>query len=105
NNDVLDVQARELVPGDIILLEAGSVVPADSRLFESANLRVQEASLTGESQPVENAPQAGTDVHAPLAARYNMLYMGTSVTYGRGTAIIVETGMKTQLGRIAELIQ
>ncbi|NWF70571.1 MAG: cation-translocating P-type ATPase [Chloroflexi bacterium] len=104
-SSVLDVQARELVPGDIILLEAGSVVPADSRLYESANLRVQEASLTGESQPVEKDPSTLTEVDAPLGDRHNMLYMGTSVTYGRGSAVVVETGMKTQLGRIAELIQ
>jgi Ca2+-transporting ATPase len=105
NNDVLDIQAREIVPGDIILLEAGSIIPADARLFESANLRVQEASLTGESQPVEKAPQAIEEINAPLGDRYNMLYMGTAVTYGRGTAVVVETGMNTQLGRIAELIQ
>jgi P-type Ca2+ transporter type 2C len=105
NNDVLDIQSRELVPGDIVLLEAGSIIPADARLFESANLRVQEASLTGESQPVEKAPQSIQESNAPLGDRYNMLYMGTSVTYGRGTAVIVETGMQTQLGRIAELIQ
>jgi Ca2+-transporting ATPase len=102
---VFDVEARVLVPGDMVLLEAGSVVPADSRLIESANLRVQEASLTGESQPVEKSPAALTDVNAPLGDRHNMVYMGTSVTYGRGTATVVETGMKTQLGRIAELIQ
>jgi Ca2+-transporting ATPase len=102
---VMDIPARDLVPGDIALLEAGSVVPADSRLFESANLRVQEASLTGESQPVEKAPGTLDDPNRPLGDRTNMLYMGTGVTYGRGTAIVVETGMKTQLGRIAELIQ
>jgi Ca2+-transporting ATPase len=105
DNTVQDVQSRAIVPGDVILLEAGSIVPADARLFESANLRVQEASLTGESQPVEKAPQAISEADAPLGDRYNMLYMGTSVTYGRGTAVVVETGMKTQLGRIAELIQ
>lgn len=102
---LLDVQSSAVVPGDVIVLEAGSVVPADSRLLESANLRVQEASLTGESQPVEKAPPAIDDPKAPLGDRHNMLYMGTSVTYGRGTAVIVETGMKTQLGRIADLIQ
>lgn len=105
NNNVLDVPARDLVPGDIVLLEAGSIVPADSRLIESANLRVQEASLTGESQPVDKVPQALRDANAPLGDRHNMLFLGTSVTYGRGTAVVVETGMRTQLGRIAELIQ
>lgn len=101
----LDIQARDLVPGDVVLLEAGSIVPADSRLFESANLSVAEAALTGESQPVEKSTAALTDASAPLGDRHNMVYMGTSVTYGRGSALVVETGMKTQLGRIAELIQ
>lgn len=105
NGRVTDIASRELVPGDIILLEAGSIVPADARLIESANLRVQEASLTGESQPVDKSPQNLSDENAPLGDRHNMLFLGTSVTYGRGTAIVVETGMDTQLGRIAELIQ
>ncbi|MBZ0277088.1 MAG: HAD-IC family P-type ATPase, partial [Anaerolineae bacterium] len=105
NQKVVDVPSRDLVPGDMVLLEAGSIVPADLRLYESANLRVQEAALTGESQPVDKTPQALTEADAPLGDRYNMLYMGTSVTYGRGEAVVVETGMNTQLGRIAELIQ
>ena len=102
---VQEIASRDLVPGDIVLLEAGSIVPADARITESANLQVQEASLTGESQPVEKLTAAlhGDDI--PLGDRYNMLYMGTAVTYGRGEAVVVETGMKTQLGRIAELIQ
>ena len=102
---VIDMDARHLVPGDVIILEAGSIIPADSRLVDSANLRVQEASLTGESQPVDKVLGALTDHNAALGDRANMLYMGTSVTYGRGSAVVVETGMKTQLGRIAELIQ
>jgi P-type Ca2+ transporter type 2C len=102
---VLDIQSREVVPGDIVLLEAGSIIPADSRVIEAANLRAQEASLTGESQPVDKTLGAIEDANAPLGDRHNMLYMGTSVTYGRGVAVVVETGMKTQLGRIAELIQ
>ncbi len=102
---VQEIASKDLVPGDMVLLEAGSIVPADARIIESANLQVQEASLTGESQPVEKSTAAlhGDDI--PLGDRYNMLYMGTAVTYGRGEAVIVETGMKTQLGRIAELIQ
>jgi P-type Ca2+ transporter type 2C len=102
---LLDIPSREVVPGDLILLEAGSVVPADARLIESAALRVAEAALTGESQPVEKVITPITDLNAPLGDRYNMVYMGTSVAYGRGTAIVTGTGMKTQLGRIAELIQ
>ena len=100
-----DIASRDLVPGDIVVLEAGSVGPADARVIESANLRVQEASLTGESLPVDKQAESLTDADAPLGDRRNMLYMGTSVTYGRGVALVVETGMKTQLGRIAELIQ
>ncbi len=105
NGKVQDIESRVLVPGDVVLLEAGSVVPADSRIIESANLQVQEASLTGESAPVEKSIKTLKEANATLGDRYNMLYMGTSVTYGRGTAVVVETGMKTQLGRIAELIQ
>ncbi|MDX2161768.1 MAG: cation-translocating P-type ATPase, partial [bacterium] len=102
---VFDVQAREVVPGDVILLEAGSIVPADARIAESANLRAMEASLTGESQAVEKRPGELTEANAPLGDRFNMVFMGTSITYGRAAAVVVETGMKTQLGRIAELIQ
>ncbi len=102
---VSEVESRNVVPGDLVLLEAGSIVPADARLVESANLRVAEAALTGESQPVEKAPGVIADEKAPLGDRSNMVYMGTAVTYGRGTALIVETGMQTELGRIAELIQ
>jgi Ca2+-transporting ATPase len=104
---VREISARELVPGDVVLLEAGALVPADGRLLESANLRVQESALTGESEPVEKNPEAlalaAEDL--PLGDRRNMVYMGTVVTYGRGLAVVVETGMKTELGRIAEMIQ
>lgn len=102
---VLDIESRDLVPGDVILLEAGSIIPADSRLWENANLRVQEASLTGESQPVDKRINPIAEANVPLGDRSNMLYMGTSVTYGRGVAVVAQTGMKTELGRIAELIQ
>ncbi len=100
-----EISSRELVPGDILLLEAGNLVPADCRLLEAANLRVQEAALTGESEPVEKntRPLAGGDT--PLADRRNMVYLGTMVTYGRGLAVVAETGMRTQLGGIATLIQ
>ena len=100
-----EIDSKLLVPGDIVFLEAGSKVPADARLIQTANLRVEEASLTGESEPVDKitAPLEGDNIS--LGDRVNMLYMGTTVTYGRGTAVIVKTGMDTELGRIAEMIQ
>lgn len=98
------VGAQSLVPGDIIALEAGNLVPADCRVMDSASLRVQEASLTGESEPVNKIVDALADQH-PLAERYNMVYMGTAVTYGRGQAVVTHTGMKTELGQIAAAIQ
>ncbi len=102
---VREISARELVPGDIVLLEAGGLVPADGRLLESVNLRVQEAALTGESEPVDKDPSALVEKDLLLADRRNMVYMGTVVTYGRGMAVVTETGMRTELGRIAEMIQ
>lgn len=100
-----EVSARDLVPGDLIALEAGNAVPADIRLVECVNLKIQEAVLTGESEAVEKSPEALAQENLPLGDRVNMGYMGTTVTYGRGTAIVVETGMATELGKIATLIQ
>ncbi len=100
-----EISARELVPGDVVMLEAGSAVPADVRLVESVNLRIQEAVLTGESEAVEKETPALAKESLPLGDRVNMGYMGTAVTYGRGTAVVVETGMATELGKIAALIQ
>jgi Ca2+-transporting ATPase len=105
NGQVMKPESAELVPGDIILLEAGDAVPADARLIEAAALRVQEASLTGESLPVDKTTRRLDNEETPIGDRRNMLFMGTAVTYGRGTAVVVETGMRTELGRIAELIQ
>ena len=102
---VLEISSRELVPGDIILLEAGNLVPADCRLLESANLRTQEAALTGESEPVSKSDAAQPGKPLPLAERHNMAYMGTVVTYGRGVGMVTETGMRTELGKIADLMQ
>ena len=102
---VTTVSARELVPGDIILLEAGNFVPADARVLESNNLRAQEAILTGESEPVEKIEGALQGANLPLGDRRNMLYMGTTITYGRGEAVVTATGMSTELGAIADMIQ
>ncbi len=102
---ITEVSAQELVPGDIIFLEAGNSIPADGSLVESANLRVQESILTGESEPVEKSLEAIHKEHPALGDQHNRIFMGTVVTYGRGTAIITETGMQTELGKIAEMIQ
>ena len=100
----LSVPAKELVPGDLVLLEAGDVVPADLRLVMSANLKVQEAALTGESLPVEKDATAVLDEKVPLGDRINMAFSSSVVTYGRGSGIVVETGMQTEVGRIAEML-
>jgi len=102
---VQEISARELVSGDIIHLGAGNVVPADARLIECANLHTQEAALTGESEPVEKTATTLSGENLPLGDRLNMVYMGTVVSYGRGVAVVVETGMQTELGNIAEMIQ
>ncbi len=102
---IRDINAHDLVPGDIVLLESGSIIPADARVIEAANLSVQEASLTGESLPVQKTSAALAARDLPLADRRNLVHMGTSVTYGRGLVAVVRTGMRTELGRIAELIQ
>ena len=110
----LELSSRELVPGDIIQLETGDVIPADLRLLEAVNLRIQEAVLTGKSEPIEkHTASLSSDSttpffsgHAlPLVDRRNMSYMGTIVTQGRGLAIVVATGRQTELGRLAEHIQ
>jgi Ca2+-transporting ATPase len=97
--------ARELVPGDIIFLHAGDRVPADARLIEAINLAMDEASLTGESVPVEKSPEPLTEPQCAIADRKNMAYAGTTLTSGRGKALVVATGMKTEFGKTAEMIQ
>ena len=87
--EVSEVPASELVPGDVVLLEAGNVIPADARLIQSASLRVQEAALTGESEPVEKMVDRLLEPDVPLADRVNMLFMGTAASYGRGEAVVV----------------
>ena len=102
---VREVAARELVPGDVVLIEAGNLVPADCRIIEAANLKVQEAALTGEAEAVEKNPAPLKEIELPIGDRRNMLYMGTVVTYGRGRAVVTATGMASELGNISTLIQ
>ncbi len=101
----LTIPARELVPGDIVLLEAGNVIPADVRLIETINLKVDEASLTGESMPVSKQAELVLPPDTPLGDRRNCAFMSTMVTYGRGKGVVVATGMQTEIGLIAEMIQ
>jgi Ca2+-transporting ATPase len=101
----MTVPGRELVPGDIVLLEAGNYVPADLRLISSVNLKVEEASLTGESVPVEKNAAVTLDKEIPLGDRKNSAFMSTMVTYGRGKGLVTGAGMNTQIGMIAEMIQ
>ena len=102
---VTDIPAIAIVPGDIVLIEAGSAVPADGRLVEATSLQVAEAALTGEAYAVEKSIAALDTENLDVGDRCNMVYMGTSVTHGKGAAVVVRTGMATELGRIAELIQ
>ena len=102
---LLTIPARDVVPGDVVLLETGNYIPADVRLTESANLRIEEASLTGESVPVEKEANLVLEKDLPLGDRRNSAYTSTLVSYGRGKGIVVATGMSTEIGLIAEMIQ
>jgi len=101
----VEIPARELVPGDVILLHAGDKIPADARLIESMNLQAEEAALTGESLPVQKHtdPLPGDDL--AVGDRKNMVYSGTAVTYGRGKAVVAATGMSTEFGKITGMLQ
>jgi Ca2+-transporting ATPase len=101
----VELAARELVPGDVIFLGAGDKVPADGRVIESVNLKAEEAALTGESVPVSKQSEALAAADLPVGDRRNMVYAGTAITYGRGRAVVVATGMQTEFGRIARLLQ
>lgn len=98
------IDASDLVPGDIIRLEAGDFVPADGRLIQSAGLKSEESALTGESVPSEKDALAAVDDGAPLGDRHNMVYSGCSITYGTATALVTATGMNTEMGKIANLL-
>ena len=104
NGKVTVVQSRELVPGDVVVLDTGDYVPADLRIVESANLKSQEASLTGESVPVDKNTETIEDEKVSLGDRTNMLFSSSLITYGRGKGIVVETGMNTEVGKIAKII-
>ena len=99
------IPARELVPGDLILLEAGDRIPADARLIYTTNFQTQEASLTGESTPVEKSVDVLSQTDLPLAERTNMVFMGTVAVSGKARAVVVATALRTELGRIAAMIQ
>lgn len=105
NGMIKVVSADKIVPGDIIIIETGNIIPADGRLISASNLKIKESSLTGESEPVEKiiAPLLNNDI--PIGDRKNMIYRGSIVVYGRGEAIITETGMQTEIGKIAGLLQ
>jgi Ca2+-transporting ATPase len=105
DGQVQNVVTSDLVPGDIVLLEAGGVVPADMRLTETHGLRTIESSLTGESLAVDKQTAAMAEEDAPLGDRHNLAYKGTQVTFGRGTGVVVATGMETELGKIAGMLQ
>ncbi len=101
----LEIAAKEVVPGDIILIATGNKIPADARILEAVNLKIDEASLTGESVPVEKNNTVLTVEKLPVGDRKNMVYAGTHATYGRGSAVVVATGMQTEFGAIAGLLQ
>jgi Ca2+-transporting ATPase len=100
-----DVPAREVVPGDVLLLRAGDRVPADGRLVEAVSLQVEEAALTGESMPVEKTTERLDDPDLVVGDRRNMVYAGTVVTYGKGRALVVATGMETEFGSVARMLE
>ncbi|MBR3385344.1 MAG: HAD-IC family P-type ATPase, partial [Atopobiaceae bacterium] len=104
----IQVPSSELVPGDIVILEAGDAVPADCRIIESASMKIEESALTGESVPANKIAEvlglASGAEDVPLGDRKNMCYMGSTVVYGRGVAVVVATGMNTEMGKIADAI-
>ena len=101
---IKEIPSEDLVPGDLVQLDSGSMVPADLKLLNAINLKIDESSLTGESIPVEKDCKAYVEDGAPLAERINMAFMGTTVTYGRSLGIITNTGMNTEFGKITELL-
>ncbi|MEK7353872.1 MAG: HAD-IC family P-type ATPase, partial [Chloroflexota bacterium] len=105
NGTDVEIPAREIVPGDIVMLSTGDRIPADLRLIEAFNLRTEEAPLTGESTPVEKTTQAIQGTETAIGDRKNLAYSGTTISYGRGKGIAVATGMETEFGKIATMLQ
>ncbi|VUX06902.1 Calcium-transporting ATPase 1 [Streptococcus pasteurianus] len=104
NGHIVEIDSRELVPGDIVMLEAGDVVPADMRLLEAASLKIEEAAFPGESVPVEKDLSVEVAADAGIGDRVNMAYQNSNVTYGRGSGVVVNTGMYTERGNIADML-
>ena len=100
-----EIKANELVPGDIIILETGNIIPADARILETSNLKLTESALTGESVSIEKQTRSLKKDEVPLAEQNNMVFMGTIVSYGRGEAVVTATGMQTELGHIATMLE
>ncbi|MCR8967220.1 calcium-translocating P-type ATPase, PMCA-type [Streptococcus zalophi] len=105
DDHVIEVDSKDLVPGDVVLLEAGDIVPADMRLLEANSLKIEESGLTGESVPVEKTLDVVLKEDAPIGDRANMAYQNSSVTYGRGIGVVTNTGMFTEVGHIAGMLQ
>ena len=105
NGQVRVIESRELVPGDVVVLDTGDSVPADLRLIEAVNLKIQEAALTGESVPSEKETETIEEADVPLGDRHNLAFSSTNVVYGRGKGMVISTGMNTEVGRIAAMIQ
>jgi P-type Ca2+ transporter type 2C len=105
NGNPLEVDGKDLVPGDLMFLEAGVAISADARLVEQSNLQIREGALTGESMAVQKNAQAVLAMDTPLGDRLNLVFQGTEVLQGRATAIVTNTGMKTEIGKIATLLQ
>ena len=105
DGEVKEINSEEVVPGDIVIIDAGRYVPADLRLIESVNLQIEESALTGESVPADkNADELHEDPKTPLGDKSNMAFMSTLATYGRGEGVVVASGMETEVGKIAKIL-
>lgn len=105
DNEIIEINSEDLVVGDIVILETGRIIPADLRLIESINLKIDESTLTGESIPIDkNSNETYEDINLPLGDKKNLAFMSTTVIYGRGTGVVVETGMSTEIGKIASFL-